>query len=252
MSEVTSQTSRPPLTSYESLAKLFDHSLLRPYLTEEEIVEGCRLARKYGVASVCVRPSDVEIAVRELAGCDVRVGSVVGFPHGAMTTAAKLYEARDLLRRGAVELDVVLNIGKLLSRRFEYVETELEQLVQACHEKNAIIKVILETAYLTDELKIVACQIATRTGADFVKTSTGFAPKGYTREDLILMRKYSGPNVRLKAAGGVRTLEQALEVYELGCDRIGATRTADILDAWKARLAQLQSATSQSPATPSD
>jgi deoxyribose-phosphate aldolase len=147
-----------------------------------------------------------------------------------------LYETRDLLRRGAREIDMVLNIGKLLSRRFQYVETELRQMAEACHEAGALLKVIFENAYLTDELKIIACKISTRGGADFVKTSTGFAPSGATLEDLRLMRAHSGSSVKVKAAGGVRTLEKALEVYEAGADRFGATATAAILDAWKARL----------------
>jgi len=133
---------------------------------------------------------------------------------------------------------MVLNIGKLISRQFQYVEMELAQMAEACHDAGAILKVIFENAYLTDELKIVACKIATHTGCDFVKTSTGFAPTGATLEDLRLMRAHSGPNVRVKAAGGVRTLERAIEVYQAGCDRFGATATIAILEDWKARLAK--------------
>lgn len=229
---------RPPLATYEALAKMIDHSLLRPELTEEQVLEGCRIAQDYNVASVTVRPSDVDLAVRRMSGTAVPVGSVAGFPHGSQTTAAKLYEARDLLRRGAREIDMVINIGKLISRQFQYVETELVQMAEACHDAGAILKVIFENAYLTDELKIVACKISTNAGCDFVKTSTGFAPTGATIEDLRLMRAHSGPNVQVKAAGGVRTLERALEVYQAGCSRFGATATSAILDAWKARLAQ--------------
>ncbi|MCC6857998.1 MAG: deoxyribose-phosphate aldolase [Bryobacterales bacterium] len=227
---------RPPLTSYEELARMIDHSLLRPELNDEQVIEGCRLAKRYGVASVTVRPGDVDLAVREMTGSGVAVGTVSGFPHGSTTTAAKLYETRDLLRRGAKEVDAVINIGKLLSRQFQYIEMELLQLAQSCHEQGAILKVIFENAYLTDELKIVACRIAKRAGADFVKTSTGFAPLGYTPEDARLMVRHAGPDMKVKAAGGVRTLEKALEVYEVGCARFGATATAAILDAWKARL----------------
>ena len=229
---------RPPLASYEALAKMIDHSLLRPELSDEQVLEGCRVARQYNVASVTVRPSDVDAVLRWLEGSGVPVGSVAGFPHGSTTTAAKLYEARDLLRRGAREIDMVPNIGKLISRQFQYVEMELAQMAEACHDAGAILKVISENAYLTDELKIVACKIATHTGCDFVKTSTGFAPTGATLEDLRLMRAHSGPNVRVKAAGGVRTLERAIEVYQAGCDRFGATATIAILEDWKARLAK--------------
>ena len=232
---------RPPLVSYEDLARKFDHSLVRPDLTEEQVEEGCRIAKQYGVAGVSVRPADVDLAVRWLEGSGVAVGSVAGFPHGSSTTAAKLYEARDLLRRGAKEIDMVINIGKLLSRRFQYVETELRQMADTCHESQALLKVILENAFLADDLKVIACKICTRAQADFVKTSTGFAQAGCSLEDLRLMRAHSGPLVRIKAAGGVRTLDQVLEVCEAGCDRIGATATAAILEDWKSLLRQRNS-----------
>jgi deoxyribose-phosphate aldolase len=228
---------RPPLATYAGLAKMIDHSLVRPELTDEQVAEGLRLALAYDVASVSVRPSDAELAVRLLEGSAVAAGSIAGFPHGSSTTATKLYEARDLLRRGVKEIDMVLNIGKLLSRQFQYVETELIQMANACHESGALLKVIIENAYLSEDLKIIACKICKRSEVDFVKTSTGFAPSGYTREDILLMKRVVGGRCRLKAASGVRSLETALEVYELGCDRFGATQTAPILDAWKARLA---------------
>jgi deoxyribose-phosphate aldolase len=142
------------------------------------------------------------------------------------------------LRRGITEVDMVLNIGKLLSRQFQYVESEIDEIARACHDAGAILKVIFENAYLTDDLKVAACEICMRCQADFVKTSTGFAPSGATREDLILMKRTVGDVCRVKAAGGVRTLDGALEVYFLGCDRFGATKTKEILDDWTARLAQ--------------
>jgi deoxyribose-phosphate aldolase len=229
---------RAPLTTYDGLAKMIDHSLVRPELTDEQVVAGCELAKRYQVASVSVRPCDVELAVRLLDGSGVAVGSLAGFPHGSSTTAVKLYEIRDVLRRGAKEVDMVINISKLLSRQFQYVEMELLQSTEECHKQGALLKVIFENAYLNDELKIIACRISARTEVDFVKTSTAFAPTGYTIEDLKLMRKHSPERVGVKAAGGVRTLEKALEVYEVGCSRFGATATASILDAWKARLDQ--------------
>lgn len=227
---------RKPLSSYEDLAKMIDHSLVRPELTEEQMIEGCELARRYQVASVSVRPCDVDVAVRLLNGSGVAVGSVAGFPHGSTTTAAKLYELRDLLRRGAKEIDMVINIGKLLSRQWQFIETELLQAADSCHQAGALLKVIFENAYLTDELKIVACRISAKTGVDFIKTSTGFAASGYTLEDLRLMRKHTPERVGIKAAGGVRTLEKAKEVYQVGCSRFGATQTAGILDEWKKQL----------------
>jgi len=227
---------RAPLTTYEQLAKMIDHSLLRPELSEQQVIEGCEIARRYEVATVTVRPCDVDLAVRLMNGSSVPVGTVAGFPHGSSTTAAKLYEARDLLRRGVKEIDMVINIGKLISRQFQYVEAELVQMAQTCHEQGAILKVIFENAYLTEELKIVACRISKRAGVDFSKTSTGFAPTGATLEDLRLMVQHCAPQVRVKAAGGVRTLESALEVYQVGCSRFGATATVSILEDWKARL----------------
>jgi deoxyribose-phosphate aldolase len=229
---------RPPLTTYESLAKMIDHSLVRPELTDEQVAAGCELARRYQVASITVRPSDLDLAVRLMDGSGVPVGTVAGFPHGSTTTAVKLYEIRDVLRRGAREVDLVLNIAKLISRQFQYVEMELLQAAEECHKQGALLKVIFENAYLTDELKIVACRISTRAEADFVKTSTAFAATGYTLEDLKLMRAHTPAHIGIKAAGGVRTLEKALEVYQAGCSRFGATATAAILEEWKVRLQQ--------------
>jgi deoxyribose-phosphate aldolase len=225
-----------PLSRYEHLAKMIDHSLVRPELTDDDILAGCELARRYEVATVSVRPCDIELAARVLEGSSVKVGSVAGFPHGIQTTAVKLYEARDVLRRGAREIDMVLNYAKLRSRQFQHVETELLQMAETCHKEGALLKVIFENAWLTDELKIVACRICGRAGVDFAKTSTGFAPSGYTMEDLRLMRANLPEQVGLKAAGGVRTLQKVKEVVEAGCTRIGATATAAILDAWKAEL----------------
>jgi deoxyribose-phosphate aldolase len=227
---------RPPLTTYEGLAKMIDHSMVRPELTDEQVAAGCDLARRYQVASVSVRPCDVDLAVRMLNGSGVAVGTVAGFPHGSTTTAVKLYEIRDVLRRGAKEVDMVLNIARLLSRQFQFVETELLQAAEECHKQGALLKVIFENAFLTDELKIIACRICARAEVDFVKTSTAFGPAGYTIDDLKLMRAHTPEHIGVKAAGGVRTLEKALEVYQVGCSRFGATATAAILDEWKARL----------------
>jgi deoxyribose-phosphate aldolase len=225
-----------PLATYESFARLIDHSLVRPELTDEQVVEGLELAKRYGVACVSVRPCDIDLAVRILQGSSVKAGSVSGFPHGSTNTATKLYETRDLLRRGAREIDMVIAISKLLSREFQHVQLELLQMSELCHKEGALLKVILENAYLTDELKIIACRCCERAEVDFVKTSTGFAPSGYTIEDIKLMRKHLPGETGVKAAGGLRTVDQVLEVYNLGCTRIGTTSTAAILDEWKTRL----------------
>jgi deoxyribose-phosphate aldolase len=216
----------------EQLAKTIDHSLLKPELTEQDVIEGCRLAKQYNVASVCVRPCDVPLAVSEVKGSDVKVGTVVGFPHGNTTTNTKAFEARQAVADGAQELDMVMNIGALRSGRYEYVENDIGAVVKAAGEE-VIVKVILENCYLTDEEKVKACQLAEAAGADFVKTSTGYAASGVTIEDLKLMRALVGPQVQIKAAHGVRTLEAALQVIEVGATRFGSTRTKKILDDFK-------------------
>jgi len=220
--------------SYEQLAKTIDHSLLRPELTEAEVVAGFELAKRYHVASVCVKPYHVALAARLLAGSDVAVGTVVGFPHGCQTTAAKVFEAKEAIANGAVELDMVINIGQLRSRHADSVREEVRAVVQAAKGK-AIVKVILENAYLTDEEKVLACKLVEEAGADFVKTSTGFAPGGATIEDLKLMRRSVSPKVQVKAAGGVRTLDALLEVIDVGVTRVGATATAAMLDEFRKR-----------------
>jgi deoxyribose-phosphate aldolase len=220
----------------EQLAKAVDHSLLRPELTEQDVIEGCRLARQYHVASVCVRPCDVLLAVSEMKGSDVKVGTVVGFPHGNTTTATKAFEARQAVADGAHELDMVMNIGALRSGHYDYVENDIRAVVEAAGE-GVIVKVILENCYLTDEEKVKACQLAEAAGADFVKTSTGFADSGTTLEDLRLMRASVGPQVQVKAAHGVRTLEAALQVIEAGATRFGATQTERILEDFKKKRA---------------
>lgn len=217
------------------IAKMIDHSLLKPELTTQQVIEGCRLAREYDVASVCVKPCDVKLAQGELAGSDVLVTTVIGFPHGAHTTETKVFEAKQAMEDGAVELDMVLNIGRLLSRDFDYVEGDIRAVVELAHAQGVKVKVILENCYLTDELKEIACKICEKVGADFVKTSTGYGTSGATIEDLELMRRVCSPNVEIKAAGGVRTLDAALAVRRAGATRFGATATKKILDEALAR-----------------
>ena len=217
------------------LAKTIDHSLLKPELDDAFIEAGCRLAAEYDVASVCVRPVDVKRAVSLLDGTDVAVGTVVGFPHGSSTTATKVFEARDALANGATELDMVIPIGALRSGRDQDVRDDISAVVAVAHDAGAIVKVILENAYLTDDEKERGSRLAEAGGADFVKTSTGHAPSGATHEDLALMRRVTSPHVQIKAAGGVRTLDDLLDVMNLGVTRIGATQTKPILDDFRAR-----------------
>ncbi len=219
------------------LAKAIDHSLLRPELDDAFVEDGCRLAARYDVASVCVRPVDVARAAAILAGTDVAVGTVVGFPHGSQRTETKVFEARQALADGATELDMVIDIGALRSGRDDRVREDIAAIVEVAHGAGAIVKVILENAYLTDAEKVRGCRLAEEAGADFVKTSTGFAPSGATHEDLALMRRTVSPHVQVKAAGGVRTLDGLIAVMKLGVTRIGATQTGPILDEARARLA---------------
>jgi deoxyribose-phosphate aldolase len=219
------------------IAKAIDHSLLRPELDDGFVAEGCRLAAEYDVASVCVRPADVARAAEILRGTDVAVGTTIGFPHGNHLTETKVFEARRALVDGATELDMVLLIGALKSGRDADVEADIEAVVDVAHADGALVKVIFENAYLTDDEKIRACHLSEAAGADFVKTSTGFASSGATHDDLRLMRANVSPSVRVKAAGGVRTLDGLLEVLALGVSRIGATQTKPIIDEFRARKA---------------
>lgn len=231
---MTKQLNSQTIT-YPELAKVIDHSLLKPELTESDVQAGCELAKQYHVASVCVKPSDVSLAAKLLAGSDVAVGTVIGFPHGNSTTAIKVAEARQAVADGAIELDMVINIGALRSGKADYVRSEIRQIVEVAHAAKAIVKVIFENAYLTDEQKILACQLSEEAGADFVKTSTGFAPTGATIADVKLMRANVGPQVQVKAAHGVRTLDALLEMIDAGVTRSGATATAAMLDEFKRR-----------------
>jgi deoxyribose-phosphate aldolase len=226
------------------IAKTIDHSLLRPELDDAFVEAGCRLAAAYDVASVCVRPADVRRAKGILDGTDVAVGTTVGFPHGNHRTDTKVFETRQALADGATEIDMVLAIGALKSDRDAEVLADIAAVVDIAHAGGAIVKVIFENAYLTDDEKIRACGLTEAAGAEFVKTSTGFAPGGATHDDLRLMRAHTSPPTQVKAAGGIRTLDALLEVMALGVTRIGATATQTIIDDFRARKAGLAGATS--------
>jgi deoxyribose-phosphate aldolase len=219
--------------SYNDIAMMIDHSLLNPIFTDADITEGCRLADEYKVATVCVRPSDVKLADKLLKNSPVKVTTVIGFPHGTTTTLSKLAESQEAIDNGCEELDVVLNIGKMKSGDYEYVKKELSAIISVAHARDVKVKVIFENAYLTKEEIKTATLICNEAEADWVKTSTGYAGSGATDEDLKIMRKFALPHIQVKAAGGVRTLERAIEVKELGCSRFGATATKAILDALK-------------------
>jgi deoxyribose-phosphate aldolase len=223
--------------SYRDVAKTIDHSLLRPELDDAFVDAGCRLAADYDVASVCVRPADVARARAILEGTDVAVGTTIGFPHGNHLTVTKVFESVRAIGNGATELDMVIQIGALKSGRDAEVLADIAAVADVAHAGGALVKVIFENAYLTDDEKIRACHLSEAAGADFVKTSTGFAPSGATHDDLVLMRANTSPHIGVKAAGGVRTLDALLEVMALGVTRVGATATATMLDDFRARKA---------------
>jgi len=223
------------------LAKMIDHSILHPTMTDADLKRECEVARKYDVASVCVKPYAVKQAVELLKGSDVLVGCVIGFPSGNSAIAVKVFEAETACKDGAVEIDMVINIGKALQGDWAYISDEIKAVTDACHRNGAIVKVIFETDYLTNEADIIKlCQICTEVGADYVKTSSGFGfvkqangdynYVGATVPILEIMKKSVGPKVKVKAAGGVRTLDQLLEVQTAGCSRCGATATITMIE----------------------
>jgi deoxyribose-phosphate aldolase len=212
-----------------SLARMIDHTLLKPEATKQQVEELCAEAKQYSFASVCINPSFVKLCAQLLRGTSVKVCTVIGFPLGSTSTEAKTFEADQALRDGARELDMVLNVGMLKSGENHYVENDIRSVAQAVHRSGALLKVIIETGLLTDEEKIRACVLAKRAGADFVKTSTGFSKGGATAGDIRLMRKVVGSGLGVKASGGVRTQEQALELIESGADRIGASASVKIV-----------------------
>ena len=230
----------------KELAKMIDHSILHPMFGQSDLERECAVAKKYDVASVCVKPYMVEAAKSLLKDTDVNIGCVIGFPSGNSTRDTKVYETIAACKTGAVEIDMVINIGKALDGDWKYITDEIKAVTDAAHSNGAVIKVIFETDYIGKKEHIVKlCEICTQTGVDYVKTSTGFgfvkndagtySYTGATIPHLTLMKKSIGPKVKMKAAGGVRTLDQLLAVQEAGCSRCGATATATILDAAKER-----------------
>ncbi|HND51277.1 MAG TPA: deoxyribose-phosphate aldolase [Pirellulaceae bacterium] len=241
--------------SYADLAGMIDHSLLHPTMTDAELEAGCALAAKYEVASVCIKPYYVRRAVELLRGTQVRVGCVIGFPHGNSSTEVKRFETAAACRDGATEIDMVINVGKALGGDWDYVERDVREVCEESHQHGAKVKVIFENDYLgsgggglsSDDLKIRLCQICERAGADWVKTSTGYGfvkqsdgsynYRGATEHDLALMRANCSAKVQVKAAGGVRDLAGLVRVKQLGCSRCGASATAAMLDEYRRREA---------------
>lgn len=222
------------LKAYD-IAQMIDHSLLKPQMTRQTVIEQCKIAHDYQCATVCVKPCDVEVAREVLKDSPVKVTTVIGFPHGSNLTEVKVLEAKLAIEQGCEEIDVVLNIGRLKSGDLDYVEADLKAVCDVAKASDVRVKVIFENFYLTREEKITACGICERAGADWVKTSTGYAGGGATTEDLILMRDHTSERMQIKAAGGVRTLDDALTVRKIGATRFGATATAVILEDAKKR-----------------
>ena len=210
------------------IAKTIDHSLLKPEMTREEVKAGCEIAKKYDVASVCCKPSDVQFCADLLKGTDVLVGTVVGFPHGTTTTEVKVFETKQAVADGATEIDIVINIGHLKSGMNAEVQADIKAVVDA--SAGHTVKVILENAYLTDEEKVTACKLSEAAGAHYVKTSTGYAPTGASIADIKLMKASVSPHIKIKSAGGVRTLDSLMEYLDAGISRSGATTTAVMID----------------------
>lgn len=219
------------------IAKMLDHSTLQPYLTQEDVRKGCELALRYDTASVCARPADMPLVRSLLAGSDVKVCTVIGFPHGNHKPEIKLAEARAALADGCQELDVVLNVGRLLAGDDDYVRNELGAICAEAHVAGALVKVILETCYLSDEQKKRACRLCVDAQADFVKTSTGYGSAGCTIPDLMLMRAATPATMRVKGSGGIRTLDMVLAARAVGASRCGVSATEKIMREAEERFA---------------
>jgi deoxyribose-phosphate aldolase len=222
--------------SYANVAKMIDHSLLRPVIPVEELEAGCRLALEYDVASVCILPYYLKRCAQILAGSSVVPSTTIGFPHGGHATSVKVLEAEQALADGGIELDMVVNISQLRSGNWVYVRDDVRAVLEVVRAGAAKLKVIFENCFLDDAQKIRLCEICGELSVDWVKTSTGFGTGGATDEDLILMRRHTPAHVQLKAAGGVRDLDRLLRVREIGCTRCGATATKEILDEARRRL----------------
>ena len=222
--------------TYEAIAGRIDHALLLPTMTEEEMTAGCRMAARYEVASVCIKPFAVALAVEALGASSVRVGTVVGFPHGGQAAAVKVAETRAALADGAAEIDMVVNIGRVLGGRWDDVAAEIRAIHEVTRAAGGLLKVIFETCYLDEAQKIRLCEICGAIGVDYVKTSTGFGTGGATEGDIQLMRRVCPPHVKVKASGGIRDLDAAIRLSELGAERLGLSGTATILDALCDRL----------------
>ena len=219
----------------EQVAKTIDHSILKPDFTYADVEAGAKLALKFNTASYCIRPMDVAAAAKALAGSTVNVCTVIGFPHGSTTSAVKAFETADAIKNGATEIDMVINVSALLSGDYDFVEQDIRGVVEVAHAAGASVKVIFETAFLKDELIVKACELTERAGADYVKTSTGFASEGATLHNVKLMKATVGDRLKVKSSGGVRTLDQLIDYMDAGATRSGCSATQQVLEEFIAK-----------------
>ncbi|MCC3869538.1 deoxyribose-phosphate aldolase [Terrisporobacter mayombei] len=211
----------------QNIANMIDHTVLKAFSSKEDVIKVCKEAKEHGFFSVCINPTHIELAKKELEGSKVKVCTVIGFPLGANTSEVKAFETKDAIAKGAHEVDMVINIGALKDKNYDLVYKDIKAVVDSAN-KEALVKVIIETCYLTDDEKKIACELSVKAGADYVKTSTGFGTGGSTPEDIKLMRDVVGPNIGVKASGGVRTTEDAIKVIDAGASRIGASASISI------------------------
>ena len=219
----------------EQVAKTIDHSILKPDFTYADVEAGAQLALKFNTASYCIRPMDVAAAAKALAGSTVNVCTVIGFPHGSTTSAVKAFETADAIKNGATEIDMVINVSALLSGDYDFVEQDIRGVVEVAHAAGASVKVIFETAFLNDELIVKACELTEQAGADYVKTSTGFASEGATLHNVKLMKATVGDRLKVKSSGGVRTLDQLIDYMDAGVTRSGCSATQQVLEEFIAK-----------------
>jgi deoxyribose-phosphate aldolase len=219
----------------EQVAKTIDHSILKPDFTYADVEAGAELALKFNTASYCIRPMDVAAAAKALAGSTVNVCTVIGFPHGSTTSAVKAFETADAIKNGATEIDMVINVSALLTGDYDFVEQDIRGVVEVAHAAGASVKVIFETAFLNDALIVKACELTERAGADYVKTSTGFASEGATLHNVKLMKATVGDRLKVKSSGGVRTLDQLIDYMDAGVTRSGCSATQQVLEEFIAK-----------------
>ncbi len=232
----STQDARPPLDSHEDLARMVDYAALAPNHSEEQVSKACDLARKYRVGRLTVRPADLDLVAQWMQGSGVAIATVVSYPHGADTTSAKLFAVRDTLQRGATAIETVLNPGKVISRQFRYIESELLQMAQECHRAGAVLIVDFEMGWLPEDLRVIACRIARRADVDWVRAGSLFGPGQYTNADLAFLAAKLGETVKVDAGPAIRTVEEVLSAYQSGVLGFQTDNPGPLLESWVAEL----------------